>query len=264
LSFALSKILWAVVAPGSLLALLLGIGLLLMSFAKPARAKFGKRLCFFVFLCLAALAILPVGDWALTPLENRLAFDPPEHVDGIIVLGGDEKTEITAARSYPVALDSMRRYATFGDMAKRYPDAKLVYSGGSGLLNPDKTLREAEVASLIMAQIGIPVDHVMFEKESRNTFENAVYSMGIVKPEKTENWLLVTSAWHMPRAVGCFRKAGWNIYPVPTGYFTAGDYRFSFLFRFDEQIRALSYAMREYIGLAAYWLMGRTNALWPE
>ncbi len=262
MSFALSKILWAVVAPGTMLTLLLGVGLLSMAF-RPL-AKFGKRLCFLVFLCFASIAVLPVGNWALAPLENRFAFDPPEHIDGVIVLGGDERTDITAARSYPVALDSMRRFATFGDMAKRYPDAKLVYAGGSGLLNPDKTLLEADVASLIMAQMGIPVERVIFEKESRNTFENAVFSAALVKPETNENWLLVTSAWHMPRAMGCFRQAGWNIYPVPTGYFTTGDYRFSFLFRFDEQIRALSYAKREYIGLIAYWLMGRTDALWPQ
>ncbi len=261
MDFILSKVLWTFASPGSLLTLLLGLGLLLSAFG--ATAKLGRRLCLFVFVCFASIAVLPVGDWALTPLENRFSFDPPERVDGILILGGDEQTKITAERSFPVALDSMRRYVTFADLARRYPDAKLVFAGGSPLLNPDKTLLDSEVASLLMADIGVPVERVLFEKKSRNTYENAAFAAAIAKPESTQNWLLVTSAWHMTRAMGCFRNAGWNVYAAPTGYFTTGKYELSFLFRFDQQLRVLSLALHEYIGLVAYRLMGRTNSFWP-
>ncbi len=263
MTFALSKIFWALASPGSLLVLLLGLGLLLMSLKRPALLKAGKRLCVFVFLCLAAMAVLPVGDWALTPLENRFAFDPPDRVTGIIILGGDEKTRITAERGVPVALDSMRRYVTFAGLARRYPEAKLVFSGGSPLLKPGKASLDAEVAISLMAEIGVPVERLVIEKASRNTYENARFSMDVLKPEKTENWLLVTNAWHMPRAMGCFQKAGWNVSPAPTGYSTTGKYVLSFPFRFDDQMHALTLAVHEYIGLLAYRLMGRTSALWP-
>jgi uncharacterized SAM-binding protein YcdF (DUF218 family) len=115
----------------------------------------------------------------------------------------------------------------------------------------------------VLADIGVPVERMTFEKTSRNTYENAVYSADIMRPTPQEKWLLVTSAWHMPRAMGCFRKAGWNIYPAPTGYFTSGDYTPHYYFRFDEQLRDLTTAVHEYVGLLAYWWMGRTSALWP-
>jgi uncharacterized SAM-binding protein YcdF (DUF218 family) len=103
-----------------------------------------------------------------------------------------------------------------------------------------------------------------FESKSRNTYENAVFSADIVKPEASQNWLLVTSAFHLPRAMGCFRKAGWNVYAAPTGYFTTGKYRGYTSFNLEEQMLYLSLATHEYAGLVSYWLMGRTNALWPE
>ena len=263
MAFVLSKILWVLVSPASLLILLLAGGLALGWASRPALVKTGRRLCVFVALCFMLIMLLPVGDWALTPLENRFAFDPPDQVDGIIILGGDEKTEITSERGVPVALDSMRRYVTFADMARRYPDAKLVFSGGSPRLHPKGRVLDSDVARAILTDIGVPTDRMIFEKNSRNTHENAVFSADIVRPEAAQNWLLVTSAWHMTRAMGCFRKAGWNVYPAPTGYFTTGKYRLSPSFRFEEQLRALNFAAHEYIGLASYWLMGRTNALWP-
>ena len=243
---------------------MLGGGLALRSASHPVFVKTGQILCAVTVLSLAAIAVLPVGTWALTPLENRLAFNPPDQVDGVIVLGGDENTEVSEARGVPTALDSMRRYVTFAEMARRYPDAKLVFSGGSGLLHPRAPMEDSEVARRIMTAIGVPMDRVIFEKTSRNTYENAVFSADIARPEAAQKWLLVTSAWHMPRAIGCFRKAGWNIDPAPTGYFTTGKYQLHPLFQFEEQLHMLTLAEHEYVGLVAYWLMGRTSALWPE
>ena len=263
MSFALSKILWIILSPASLLVLLLGAGLVLENSSRVSLKKTGRLLCFLVVFCLAAIAILPVGDWALAPLENRFAFNPPNQVDGIIVIGGDEKPQISEARGQPVALDSMRRYVMFLDMARRYPNAKLVFSGGSSLLNPIAATLDSDVAQKIMADIGVPTDRVIFERKSRNTYENAVYSANILHPEGSQNWLLVTSAWHMPRAIGCFRKAGWNVFAVPTGYFTTGEYRMYPAFRFAEQMQLLTLAFHEYVGLIFYRLSGRTTALWP-
>ena len=261
--FALSKMAWGMLAPGGLLAFLLVVGLALTYASRPCCARMGRVLCVFVAACFLAIAILPVGEWALTPLENRTVFNAPDHVDGIIVIGGDEKTDITGARGMPTALDSMRRYVTFADLARRYPDAKLIFSGGSPFPNPQEGVIDSDIARAVLADIGVPVDRMTVEKESRNTYENAVFTASMVHPEPSQKWLLVTSAWHMPRALGCFRQAGWTIYPAPTGYFTTGRYRLRFLFRFDEQMHMLTMAAHEYVGLVAYRLMGRTDALWP-
>ena len=179
------------------------------------------------------------------------------------MLGGDERSDISSARQVPTALDSMRRYAGFAQMARLYPDAKLVFAGGSVSRSPDPALNEAGIARQILSLIGTPIARVTFEKESRNTYENAVFAARLAQPDPHKKWLLVTSAYHMPRAVGCFRSAGWDVVPVPTGYFTTGHPSFFPVFRFDEQMHLLTYAMHEYMGLIAYRIMGRIDALWP-
>ena len=264
MAFVLSKLLWVCVSPGSLLVFLLAGGVGLSWASRPALVRMGKRLCFFVCLCFLAIAVLPVGEWALIPLENRFAADLPEQVDGIIVIGGDEQPDISEVRGIPTALDSIRRYMMFGDLARRYPDAKLVFSGGSGSLHSLAKMLDSQVAKDIMTDIGVSTDQMIIEKASRNTYENAVMSADIVRPDPAQKWVLVTSAWHMPRAMGCFRKAGWNIYAAPSGYYTKGQYRLSAAFNFEGQLRDLSMAAHEYIGLVSYWLMGRTSALWPK
>jgi len=259
--FALSKLLWAFVSPGSLLAFLLVGGLLLG--LTPRWARIGKALSLVVALCFVSIAILPVGEWALTPLENRFVFDPPEQVDGIIIIGGDEQTFTTEKRGIPTALQSMQRYEMVLDLSRRYPDAKLVFSGGAAHPRPNLRVLDSDVAREIMSDIGVPTDRMVFEKTSRNTYENAVLTADIVRPNPQQKWLLVTNAWHMPRAIGCFRKAGWTVFAAPTGYLTPGQYRLHFNFMFDEQMHFLTLAAHEYIGLIAYRLMERTSALWP-
>jgi len=264
MSFVLSKVLWMLLSPATLLLMLLGGGLALEFSPYASLKKSGRILCFFAFFCFSAVAVFPVGDMALAPLENRFALNLPNHVDGIIVLGGDENPPITEARGKSTAFDSLRRYIEFKNMIRFYPEAKLVFSGGSPLLRPNEHVLDSDVARNIMTQIGVPVERVVFEKKSRNTYENAVFSAGLVNPKPSENWLLVTSAWHLPRAMLCFRKAGWNVYPVPAGYFTTGALTWNSAFDFSKQMLLFSMALHEYIGLVSYRLMGRTDALWPE
>lgn len=264
MAFALSKILWAVVSPGTLLAVSLAAGLILTTVPCKATQKTGRVLSVFAAFCFLLIALLPVGEWALQPLENRMSLNLPEQVTGIIVLSGDEQAAISEARDTPTALDSLRRYLVFANLARHYPDAKLVYTGGSPFLRPQARLSEAAVARDILNELNVPTDHMIFEKNARNTYENAVFSADIVRPDPSQKWVLVTSPWHMPRAIGCFRKAGWNVFPAPAGYYTIGSAPHHFPYRFDEEMHDLTIAFHEYIGLAAYWLMGKTSALWPE
>jgi uncharacterized SAM-binding protein YcdF (DUF218 family) len=185
-------------------------------------------------------------------------------VDGILLLGGDEKPYLSDKRGQPVVYDSARRYIEFAALAREYPKAKLVFSGGSGLITPDAKLKDSEIAKQTLESLGVPVDRMAFEDMSRNTHENAVKSAELLKPTPQQNWLLVTSAWHMARSMACFRHEGWNVYPAPTGYMTDGEMSSKPQFNLEEHLLKISLAAHEYYGLVAYRLLGFTDTLWPK
>ncbi len=224
----------------------------------------GRRICFAVALLFFLCAIFPVGDWMLLPLENRFPASKPEHVDGIILVGEDENPELAAARGQPAAHFSADDYIVFASLARRYPQAKLLYTGGSGLIAPNPDLSNAEVARKALGGLGVPVEHMVFEDTSRNTYENAVKSAALVNPTKQQKWLLVTSAQHMPRTVLCFRKAGWNVVPFPASYITSGEFNTRLQFALAAHLFEMELAVHEYLGLVGYKLMGYTDELWPR
>ncbi len=262
--FIASKILWVFLSPGNCLTLLLVVGAFLgVSHSERYRLA-GQKICFAAALLFFLIGIFPVGSWLLVPLENKYPPQQPEQVAGIILLGGDEKPHRSEARGQPVYLDSGRRYITFAALARRYPDAKLLFSGGSMLLKPDAEMKDSEVAAEALKNIGIPVEKMLFERTSRNTYENAVLSCNLVHPTPDQKWLLVTSAFHMPRAIATFQKAGWNVAPATTGYLTDGTYTTRLEFNLGEHLQQMSWAAHEYYGLLAYWLMGYTDSLWSN
>jgi uncharacterized SAM-binding protein YcdF (DUF218 family) len=147
-------------------------------------------------------------------------------------------------------------------LMRRHPEATLIFAGGSGNLAPDE-LREADVARRLWRDLGVPDERMLFESESRNTYENAVNAYKLAQPKPGQVWLLVTAAGHMPRSVGVFRQVGWHVTPWPLSYHisTGPDFWYdaSALVRLQE----FEANLREWIGLVAYWLMGRTDQLFP-
>jgi uncharacterized SAM-binding protein YcdF (DUF218 family) len=104
----------------------------------------------------------------------------------------------------------------------------------------------------------------VIESRSRTTRENALFSRRLVEPHEGERWLLVTSAWHMPRSVGCFRQAGFPVVPYPVDYRTRGPQdRWRTFSSLSEGLRRLDLATKEWIGLLGYRLAGYTDALFP-
>ena len=114
-----------------------------------------------------------------------------------------------------------------------------------------------------LRQAGIDPDCVIFETDSRNTWENALFSRRLVEPQPGETWLLVTSALHMPRSVGIFRRVGWEVVPYPVDYRTRRGGHPYLRFEFEKTLSLLHEATREWIGLVSYRLMDRTSALFP-
>jgi uncharacterized SAM-binding protein YcdF (DUF218 family) len=255
-----SKILWILAQPSNLLvcalaagalALLLGWRKLALWLLCPASAVF------------AAISLLPLGQWLLLPLENR--FPPPGElpdVDGIIVLGGGIALGVFDHRGVAAFDGTGERFITFIELARRYPDARLVFTGGGAFLG-EEGLTEAKVMRRFVGDHGLAQERVAFEEQARNTYQNALLSKPLVRPAPEERWLLVTSASHMPRAVGVFRRVGWPVIPYPVDYRTSGEIGFLRIPDAAGRWNEFDQAIQSWIGLLAYWLTGRIDSPFP-
>ncbi len=220
-------------------------------------SRLGRRLVT-LCVCLALLFVLvPIGPSLLHRLEHRFPKSQlPEKVDGIIALGGD--FNVTLAQEYGPLSAASPRLMALADLSRRYPEARLVFTGGSGRLIPG--LIEADLAPAILTALGMDAARVLYEGKSRNTRENAEYSHALVRPRPGETWVLVTSASHVPRSVGAFRVVGWAVTPYPVEFQALSTIQ---AFSFDGGLRDLVVATREMAGLTYYYLRGWTDALFP-
>jgi uncharacterized SAM-binding protein YcdF (DUF218 family) len=264
--FLASKIGWLLAQPSTLLVWGIVIGIILL---RTRLAKFGRLLLFVAGIALGICALTPLCVVLVRPLEDRfpaLSFNEIQNPKGIIVLGGALDASRTRARG-PMALTSFggARATEAVALAYRFPKARLVFSGGSGdLLGNDES--EGNVAKEFFSELGVPADRVAIEGKSRNTQENAQFTTDLIQAKSSEHWVLVTSAFHMPRAVAAFQKAGLEVEPYPVGYFALGDWRdyWSYTFAPTDALPLIDLGVREWIGLAAYWLSGKTAELLPE
>jgi uncharacterized SAM-binding protein YcdF (DUF218 family) len=225
---------------------------------------FGRRwLRILCGVAWVALLVLPVQQWVALPLENRFPRPlAPEHVDGVMVLGGALEMFISAERGIPSLNVAAARMTELVALARRYPNAKVVFSGGySSLIGGG--LAEADIARQLVEQLGLPPGRVLYESEAKDTYDNAVFSKALAKPQPGETWLLVTSAVHMPRSVAIFRKVGWPVIPWPVAYETPLSVEVAALDPLADKDRALEDAGHEWAGLLVYWLEGRTDTLLP-
>lgn len=258
--FVLSKILWFLASPVNLAigGLVLASLLAFTRFSGPGR--------WLGLICVAVLGLLafsPLPRIIVRPLEDRFPQQAVNSgkVDGIIVLGG----AIGVAREDIVLNNAAARMTKAVELARAHPDAKLVFTGGGANLLSPLVRTEADGARLLFLGLGLPENRLVLEDKSRNTVENAVFTRRLVDPKPGERWLLVTSAWHMPRAMGVFRKAGFQVEAFPVDFLSAGapaDY----LRPYRKAARGLDIAddaFKEWAGLLAYYLAGYTDALFP-
>jgi len=259
--FVVGKLAWAVVQPGNLLLLCLLAGILcgLGRRAGPARWLIGIAALGFVLF-----AVAPVGSLLLLPLEAR--FPPPaslpERLDGILVLGGGVDERLSLARGQTVLKEAGARVLAGIALARHHPEAKLVLVGGEGAVFP-VGVAEARATLPLVREEGIPPTQIVLEELSRSTHENALYAKQLLQPQPGGNWVLVTSAYHMPRAVAAFRAVGWEAIPYPVDFRVdpgAGLYPdFSLL----GGLTAGTLAGKEWVGILGYRLMGWTRELFP-
>jgi uncharacterized SAM-binding protein YcdF (DUF218 family) len=226
--------------------------------------RVGKALAIASIVLFGVAGFLPTGSLLLRPLENR--FPPWEATQGppagIIVLGGGISPNISRNPNQPAVNQSADRVIALAKLARQFPSARIIYSGGNASLIPGGPA-EADSVYALLDIFGVPRDRMELEKRSRNTVENAVFSKELAKPKPGERWLLVTSASHMPRAVGSFRRAGYPVEAYPVNWHTSKRARFVLPDTFANGLQQTDFAVHEWIGVIAYWLTGRTSELLP-
>jgi len=260
--FVVSKILGFFAIPSNLV---ISVGMLGVFLLLTRVARLGLGLAAVSLVTLAILGFSPIGNALIIPLEQR--FPPWDAArgapDGVVVLGGAVSPDVSGARNEIALNESAERVTAVAELARLYPKARILFSGGSGALIYDEGT-EAEFVVRLFESFGIAPERVMLEDRSRNTVENAIFSKEMVVPKPGERWLLVTSAYHLPRAIGAFRKAGFPVEPYPVDWRTRGNEDALRPFpTLSEGLRRTDTAVREWVGLAAYWLSGASSEFFP-
>lgn len=259
-----SKTLWFFATPSNLLPALVLIGLMLALWRPGRRLGFGLATGGAGMILVAGLS--PLANWAILPLEQRFPVyrDDGQPVAGVIVLGGALESEVTDRRGQLVLNEAGERLVALADLARRHPAARIVFTGGGSTYFRDE-LSEAVALQRFASTLGVAPDLILFETESRTTAENALLTRRLVTPKSGERWLLVTSAFHMPRSVGCFRRAGFEVAAYPVDFRTRGPEDRAKPFAFvSDGLRRLDLASKEWAGLLGYRLAGHLDAVFPK
>jgi uncharacterized SAM-binding protein YcdF (DUF218 family) len=243
-----------VVQPGNLLMLcLLAGGLLLL----VSRGRRGKVLVGLAAAGFVLLAVAPIGPVMLLTLEERFPRPValPDKLDGILVLGGAVAPAISLSYGETTFNSSVARVLGGIALARRHPEAKLALVGGEGGFVAVGFSESRATLGFVLEQ-GIAPARVILAERSRSTHENAVYARETIRPEPGENWVLVTSAFHMPRAVASFGAAGWPVIPYPADHKIDPQTGLRPNFSLLDGLGASTLAGKEWAGLLSYWLMG--------
>jgi uncharacterized SAM-binding protein YcdF (DUF218 family) len=261
-TFLFGKLVWVVVQPGNLLLLCLLAGVV---FFMLSRGRRGKVLIGLSALGFLLLAVAPIGPAMLLALEQRLPRPGalPERIDGILVLGGAVDPALSQSYGETVFNSAVARVLGGIALARRHPEAKLALIGGEGGFVP-VGLPESRATLGFVVEQGIAPERVILEERSRSTHENAVFAKELIRPLPGEAWILVTSAFHMPRAFASFDAAGWPVVPYSVDYKIDPQARLGANFSLLDGLSACTLAGKEWAGLLGYRLMGWTHQLFPE
>lgn len=249
-------LIWELVKPSHLLVYVALLGILLH------RRRLGRWLLVAVSAGIIAAAMIPIGAWLTAPLELRFTRpDDGATPDGIVVLAGAESASLTSDYTDPHLHDSGDRLTVFLILAYRFPEARLVHAGAGPRVD-QFDVNQSDVARAVIVGSGVDENRVVFEDQSTNTCNAPQQIDAAVARQPGEKWWLVTSAFHMPRAVACFRAAGWDVVPYPV------DYRYTKSLGFWRpelamNLMQIDLATHEWLGLVYYRLSGQIDELFP-
>ena len=255
-------LIWTLFSPSQVILALLVAGGALLALG---RERWGRRLSILGAVLLVAFGLLPASHFLMRTLEARFPQpDLPAQITGIVLLSGAERAAATESTGEPQLNSAAGRYTTALRLAARYPDARLVLTGGPSTDPVTGELGETGVGREILISVGLDPSRLTFEKGSTDTCDNAANTKALLKPGQGETWVVVTSASHMPRTMACFRSVGWEVIPQPADYHVVvggldvGDFRIS------DNLVKLDVALHEWAGLAYYRLTGRTDEIFPS
>ena len=263
--FWLSKIGWMLISPLNVILILLVIGGGLAVFRWR---RTGATLIMLALVVFSICGLTPAGYFIVTQLEDR--FPPPkalpDAISGVVVLGGLVNPRVSKARGQVSVNGAVERLIAGAELVEHYPGVPVLYTGGSGALI-DTEDREADFVTALAGRLGISESRLILERNSRNTYENAVFSKSVISPgnaspDSKNPWILVTSAAHMSRAMGVFRMQGWTVLAYPVDYATEGDGKAAFTTGMSA-IGWMTNGLYEAVGLVAYYLTGKTGSVYP-
>jgi len=266
-------LLWSLASPSQLIVAITVIGSLMMLFTgrgagPPSRtARIGRGLTITGGLALLVFGVLPVSHYLVHPLETRFSIPRlPAEVTGIILLAGSERPAASDEYGEPQVGARGSRYVTALRLAARYPEARVVFTGGSRTEAGKGALgTQTGVAAEILGSIGFDPARVTFDEQARDTCGNASGTRALVQPQPGETWVVVTSAMHMPRTIACFRAAGWGeVIPYPTDHKVVIGPWGAGTFQVADNLSLLDAGAHEWIGLVYYRLSGRTDEWFPD
>lgn len=252
--YILAQTFWFVCAP-SHVGVWLALAAAILIYRRRERAA--RRCAIAAAAVLIVLGFTPVSVWLMHPIENAYPRPTlPQHIDGILILGGGMDAETYASRGVPNPDQGLARLVAGYEVARRHPEARVVFSGGPfPISDPDS---EARVARDILLNLGVAPARLTLETASYNTWENFTLARKLVNPKPGEKWILVTSALHMPRAMAIAAKVRWDMIPWPADYMTAADSHFEFM-QFTKNLDRADKAVHEWIGAIVYRLTGKAG-----
>jgi uncharacterized SAM-binding protein YcdF (DUF218 family) len=260
MSIPQNDLLWSLSQPSSVVFWLLIIGFILLLFRLQA---FGRRLIGLALFLAVLPALLPLEELLGRRLESAYSTPNPmpEHFDGIIILGGTVDWPVSQARQQ-IAVNQMgERMMAVANLAKRYPNARLVFTGLFREVIPSEFAISNESKSFFTGQEYNR--NITFIGEARSTYEEALLSIRNLQPRVGERWLLVTSAYHMPRAMATFEAQGWLMTAYPVDYRTTGTLTFKPSMNFLGKLVELDDLTREWGALFMYQRLGRIEKMFP-
>ncbi len=267
LFFVLSKVGWVLLSPGNLIIFFMVLSAWLLLFHRYTAVK---RILIPTALVSFIIMAYPVSDYLMQPLEKRFTVpsNMPAEIDGIIILGGGE--DLKRSLSWQVAELGISgdRYIGAADLANFYPNAPVIFTGGSSSLSLQGIGSEGALARKLLTSVGIDAERLIIESKSRNTYENFKNTKPLLpkysKGQARGTYFLVTSAYHMPRAVGIARQQGVNVIPYPVDFHSNHDDLREWDFDLYDHLKSLEPAWREWIGLTVYYYTGKTDVWFPK
>ena len=253
--YLLSKLIWIVLSPLNLLLIFLIIGIFfkIINMRIVSITFYTISIIFFI-----TVSVFPTGNLILFKLESSYPAltTPPLHIDGILILGGPSNPGLTRDHGQVSFNEAGERLTESVRLIKNYSSPKIIFSGGFGKLT------HSYVAKKFFSEMGIDVSNIVFESKSRNTFENILFSKNIINPKKSQNWLLVTSSFHMSRAINVAEKLDWKFIPYPVDFRTSNKFiKFKPTFDLLNNINSFNLASHEVVGLISYYFLGRSSKI---